>query len=92
MLEHGVELLTLERELLGFALSQPDRPAGRAAAAGIELGARDVDADDSPVGRQPVEIDAVADGDVEQIETGSGGQVPEHLDCGRGARRRCRTR
>ena len=82
MLRDGVETLTLERQLFRFALSQPYRSAGRAAAAGLELGARDVNADDSPVGRQPVEIDAVADGHVEQVQARRAGEVPEHLVAG----------
>ena len=82
MLRTASKLLALERKLFGLALSQPDRPAGRAAAAGLELRTRDVDADDSPVGRKPVEIDAVADSHVEQIEIRCLGEVPQDFVAG----------
>ena len=80
--EDGVELLARERQLLGLALGQPDRSAGRPAAAGLELRARDVHAHDAPVGRQPVEIDAVADRHVEQVQARPAREVPEHLVAG----------
>ena len=35
--QDGIERATLERQLFGLALCQPDRPAGGAATAGVEL-------------------------------------------------------
>ena len=90
--QDGVELAALERKILGFALGQPDRAAGRAATAGVELGAGDVDADDLPVAGQPVEIDSVADSDVEQGGDRASWEDGARPDCVRGARRHCRAR
>ena len=81
--QDGVESAALERKLLGFALRQPDVAAGRAAAAGFELRSRDVHPHDPPVGRQPVEIDAVADRHVQQVQSRRVGQVLQHLVAGR---------
>ena len=76
--QDGVELTALEGEILGFALGQPDGTAGRAATAGLELGAGDVNAHDLPVAGQPVEIDSIADSDVEKVKTGRRGKMAQH--------------
>ena len=89
--ENRIETVTIERQIFRLSLREPDGSAGSAAAAGLELGTRDVHPHDAPVGGQPIEIDAVTDGHIEQVERRGGRQMPQHL-VAHGARRRCKAR